>query len=368
MVASLSALSRTRLCGLILAWIIRWTFAESNTAAKATVADSAGGQSDHHPLLPQVDEVVELPQYQDDADDMDQTDYSFAHPIFKRGLNIKDYLQHHILIRPKSIEMMRHQLHLGKAVIIPDAFHIDFAEAMHQELRQTNFSLYRGSDPDGFSFNHHNVYDKRNYSAFLNQTQRIFSSPETRDFFSEFTNLDCRGHPLAAPSDYRPGDYSNPHSDHQDQRTLSFVWHLTKTDEWDAAWGGALYWCQEHPEHAYLHATFNSLILFRATTHSQHFVTRVSHNVTPGAKRLAYNGWYDSTWNPQPDDDLEGWLRHEGQYITNFQFDEIKDILDSNPYEPERMRTLWNLLHSIYQERYPRAQVFVDIDANNLII
>lgn len=355
---------------ILLVWSLRCALAESGAEAKATVHDSAPGPTtDHHPLLPPIDEAVELAQYQEDDIDWDQIDYSFAHPIFERGLNIKDYMQSHIFRRPKSIEMMRSQLHMGKAVIIPDAFDIDFAEAMHQELKRTNFSLYRGSDPDGFSFNHHNVYDRRKYSAFLHQTQRVFFSPETRDFFSDFTDLDCRGQPLAAPSDYRPGDYSNPHSDHQDQRTLSFVWHLTKAaDEWDPAWGGALYWCNEHPDHAYLHATFNSLILFRATTHSQHFVTRVSHNVTPGARRLAYNGWYDSTWYPQPDDDLEWWLTHVGQDITNFQFDRIQDILDSDLYEPERMDTLRSLLDSVYKERYPRAQVFVDIDANNLIL
>ena len=349
-------------------------------------------QQQQHPLV-RTDEVVQVAV----ADDIefDETDYSFAHPIFQRGLNLGSYIQKHVLESPKSIDTMRHQLDIGSVVVIPNAFDIDFAEAAHKELMNANYSLYRNSFDDGFSYNHHNIYSKGQYSAFLNQTQRIFTSRETKDFMSEFTSVDCSGMTNAAPSYYAPGDYSNPHSDHESQRTLSFVWHLTKND-WKPEWGGALYWCKGHPDHSYLHASFNTLIIFKPTTQSQHFVTRVSHNVTTSTttttttttttgnnakKRLAYNGWYHATWFPQEISDLDPWLTQAtttttttggdgtavGADMTALQYDQISNFVHDNQFENDEQRSfVRNAYKSLYRQRYPPARTYVEIDAKLL--
>ena len=334
--------------------------ASTMAVTRAETTDTAAGQP--HPLF-KTDEVVEVAAY--DGIEFDETDYSFAHPIFQRGLNLGSYLQKHVLERPKSIDVMRHQLDIGSVVVIPNAFDIDFAEALHEELLNTKFSLYRASVADGFSYNHHNVYSKGNYSAFLNQTQRIFTSRETKDFMSTLTSLDCLGTTAAAPSYYAPGDYSNPHSDHESQRSLSFVWHLTK-ENWRPEWGGALYWCKGHPNHSYLHASFNTLILFKPTTQSQHFVTRVSHNVTGDAKRLAYNGWYHASWSPEKADDLDPWLKDAKADMTAAQFEGLKDILMSQQLDAERKSIAYKAYQSLFRQRYPRAQIFVELDAKKL--
>lgn len=334
------------------------------TVAEATATETTigGGKDQPHPLV-KTDEVVEVAVADDIA--FDETDYSFAHPVFQRGLNLGSYLQQYILDDHKSIDTMRHQLDIGSVVVIPDAFDAEFADAMYAELMNTKYSLYRDSVEDGFSYNHHNTYSKANYSAFLNQTQRIFTSPETKEFMSTFTSLDCLGYTSAAPSYYAPGDYSNPHSDHQHQRSLSFVWHLTKED-WKPEWGGALYWCRGHPNHSYLHASFNTLIIFKPTTQSQHFVTRVSHNVTGNARRLAYNGWYHASWVPQHVNDLDPWLQNAGPDMTELQYEGILDILKHGRLDPEQERVIGDAYNKLYRQRYPRARTFVEMDAKKL--
>ena len=56
---------------------------------------------------------------------------------------------------------------------------------------------------------------------------------------------------------YQSGDHSLPHTDWVGQRTVSYVWHLSKG--WRPEWGGALYWA--HNDHAV--ATFPARALAR---------------------------------------------------------------------------------------------------------
>lgn len=301
------------------------------------------------------------------------TDYSFAHPIFEGGsLSISNYLNPYILeVSDSELEETRHRLELGQVVIIRDAFAIDFAQAVYNELNErANFTLYHGSSPDGFAFHHHNIYGKENYSAFMNQTQRIFSSADTKDWMTHFLDVDCFGDTMAAPSYYAPGDFSNPHSDHTDQRTVSFIWHLTDHEQWKSEWGGALHWCLEHPDHAYMPPTFNTLILFRTQPRSQHFVTRVSHNTSADVKRLAYNGWWSSTWVPMPEDDLVDYLKRFGNQLTHQQYIETEAMVQSNDgiiIRDEELRfEVDQLLKGVYDMRYPRPRVKYEIDADHL--
>lgn len=68
-------------------------------------------------------------------------------------------------------------------------------------------------------------------------------------------------------------------------------------------------WAKNHHSKATYHASYNTLVLFTVTTTSAHFVTTVS----PHAKqqRLAYNGWWQSSWIPKNDEQLDEVLLDE---------------------------------------------------------
>ena len=91
---------------------------------------------------------------------------------------------------------------------------------------------------------------------------------------------------------YQPGDFSLPHTDGHVERSVAFVWHLTK--DWDDTWGGQLAWCRNG---AAVYPRYNSLSLFNVSDTSLHFVAAVSRRAT--GKRLGVNGWWRRS--PQPD-------------------------------------------------------------------
>mmetsp|Transcript_13655 Transcript_13655/g.20368 ORF Transcript_13655/g.20368 Transcript_13655/m.20368 type:complete len:118 (-) Transcript_13655:313-666(-) len=71
----------------------------------------------------------------------------------------------------------------------------------------------------------------------------MFETEETKEFMSELTGRDCSGESVGAPSYYEIGDHSLPHTDHVGQRSVAYIWHLSKT--WKAEYGGGLYWAPE---------------------------------------------------------------------------------------------------------------------------
>ena len=103
--------------------------------------------------------------------------------------------------------------------------------------------------------------------------------------------VDCSSIATLSASWYMPGDHSFPHHDRavnaDGSRELAFVWQLTKN--WQADWGGALYWCGTLSS---IVPKFNALSLFKVSNTSDHFVTQVTPNAQ--GKRLAVSGWWNS--------------------------------------------------------------------------
>ncbi|KAL3916007.1 MAG: hypothetical protein SGPRY_006999 [Prymnesium sp.] len=154
---------------------------------------------------------------------------------------------------------------------------------------------------------------------------------------SQLTQRDCMGDCTGAPSRYRPGDHSLPHTDWAGQRTVAYVWHLSQ--KWKPEWGGALYWAKNHHSKATYHASYNTLVLFTVTTTSAHFVTTVS----PHAKqqRLAYNGWWQSSWIPKNDEQLD-------EAITDMLLDPWQN------FAPERKEMLEKSRKETVEELFPK--------------
>ena len=120
-------------------------------------------------------------------------------------------------------------------------------------------------------------------------------------------------------------------------------------------WGGALYWAQHDHAVATHHASFNTLVLFSVTTTSAHFVTTVSPHHK--GKRLTFNGWWQSSWLPQANDDLEASLSVEEQKraLTHTQVQRITDILNSQweNIDAERREHLQALRRALIDEIFP---------------
>jgi Rps23 Pro-64 3,4-dihydroxylase Tpa1-like proline 4-hydroxylase len=77
----------------------------------------------------------------------------------------------------------------------------------------------------------------------MNETDAIFNHPKTYEWIAGMSGRVTHGENKGAASRYFPGDFSMPHADFYDMRTVAYVWHLSK--DWNPNWGGALYWCGE---------------------------------------------------------------------------------------------------------------------------
>ena len=127
--------------------------------------------------------------------------------------------------------------------MLRDAFRPEFAEMVHAELKSKDvaWELNEAYFPDGYAHRHSNAYDRGAWSARLNATLGVFESEASAEYMGRLTGRDCAGETTGAPSWYGDGDHSLPHTDWVGQRTVAYVWHLTKG--WKPEWGGALYWC-----------------------------------------------------------------------------------------------------------------------------
>jgi 2OG-Fe(II) oxygenase superfamily len=255
---------------------------------------------------------------------------------------IQDYLSPHVMA-PANLVKLRDQLRNGKVGVIRNAFEPQFAEAMYQELNVLDYSFQERYDNDGFAVVHHNVYEKEKYSDFMLTVDRIFDSHQTRSFMSDLSGRDCFGDLRSGASWFAPGDYALPHNDQGESRALTFVWHLSKN--WRPEWGGALYWCPEnHKENAYIHASFNTLILFAVNHETTHQVTQVSRHAPE--KRLSWNSWWHSGWIPSPSDNLEAYLDtpDKRKHLTRNQMQELIHILDSRHLPEDLHERIYTLV------------------------
>ena len=145
--------------------------------------------------------------------------------------SITSFLNPNLFQDPETIHNIQLQLRSGKPVIIQNAFLPEYAEAMYQDLLSAEdaFELHDYShEDDDFSCHHYNIYDLQKYTRLMNATLELFNSTATKKFASELSGRRCGGDTWPAASWYKPGSHSLPHSDWADQRTVAYVWHLTK--------------------------------------------------------------------------------------------------------------------------------------------
>mmetsp|Transcript_24419 Transcript_24419/g.37350 ORF Transcript_24419/g.37350 Transcript_24419/m.37350 type:complete len:219 (-) Transcript_24419:586-1242(-) len=153
----------------------------------------------------------------------------FTYP--KVGDSITSFLNPNLFQDPETIHNIKQQLRAGKPVMIHNAFQPEYAEAMYQDLSSAEgaFELHEyAHEQDDFSCYHYNIYDLQKYTPLMNATLELFNSTATKEFASELSGRRCGGQTWPAASWYKPGSHSLPHSDWADQRTVAYVWHLTK--------------------------------------------------------------------------------------------------------------------------------------------
>ncbi|KAH8061226.1 hypothetical protein JL721_8887 [Aureococcus anophagefferens] len=163
----------------------------------------------------------------------------------------------------------------------------------------------------------------------------------------------------AKPStrDGRGGGGGAPVVQLDDDRTVAYVWHLSKG--WRPEWGGALYWAGADHAVATHPASFNTLVLFCVTTTSAHFVTTVSPHHE--GKRLTFNGWWQSAWLPsEADAELDAVLADEarGDKVTHAQLQAIADVL-ADPWQnidAARRERLDGQREALMRRLFPRAR------------
>lgn len=254
-------------------------------------------------------------------------------------------------LTPEASEQISKKMQAGDVVVLRDAFLPDFAEATWRELAATSapWNLNEDYFDDGYAFHHHNVYDQSRWSTRLNATASAFRTEGAKAWMAQHSGRDCSGPVTGAPSLYKIGDHSLPHTDWAGQRTVAYVWHLSK--DWRPEWGGGLYWAQYPHARATFPASFNTLVLFGVTTKSAHFVTTVSPRAT--SQRLCYNGWFQSSWVPRATDDFEAKLSTPELRgtVTHTQLQSLTDMLSDKwakfpPGKRERLEELTKLTTS----------------------
>lgn len=184
-----------------------------------------------------------------------------------------------------AMATIRRNLCDGNVVTIPNAFPAEFAETVYRCLARCNAWQPHEGGSGPFHFKHHNLYNKREFPTELADCAQVFDHPNTIDWIESITGESCRGQVSFGASWYQPGEYSLPHTDASDSRSVAYVWHLTK--DWVPEWGGQFVWC---PSGTALQPRFNWLSLFRVTSRSLHFVAPTSGRAL--SQRLAVNGWW----------------------------------------------------------------------------
>jgi len=189
---------------------------------------------------------------------------------------------------PELLRRIGREIRDGRAVVIPEAFERSVAARIFAALDGcAKWVPYENYSHAFFHYHHHNIYDPLRFGAELSECERILGSTSSKQLMSELTGLDCRGPLRMGAGMYLAGDHSLPHTDATGWRSLAYVWYLSP--EWRPEWGGHFVWC---PTGAMMSPTFNTLVLFRVTQSSLHFVSNVSPHAR--GKRLTINGWWQA--------------------------------------------------------------------------
>ena len=205
---------------------------------------------------------------------------------FDDDASIEDLLASELSKR-NILSLITDPLTEGRAIIIPHAFHSDIAEEVYSSLATRDDwvpqSFYVQERPF-FQFRHQGFYGT-NLPECVHRLAATLNSTRTRNVLGATSGADCNGGFEAGAALHGPGDYSLPHNDDDGHRAISFVWYLSKS--WRPEWGGHFVWC---PTGAMINPGFNTLVLFKVSRSSLHFVSPVSRNAT--GKRIAIAGFW----------------------------------------------------------------------------
>jgi Rps23 Pro-64 3,4-dihydroxylase Tpa1-like proline 4-hydroxylase len=129
--------------------------------------------------------------------------------------------------------------------------------------------------------------------AKLEALHRYLNSSPALEWFSDISGRKCHSFEGVATI-FRPGDHISRHNDLYTRKTgggktqsraVTFNCWLTK--DWIPDFGGRLIWEKPYAE---IIPTFNTLLIFRPTELSQHWVEPVAEFVT--IPRLTISGWF----------------------------------------------------------------------------
>ena len=207
------------------------------------------------------------------------------------------------LLEPDVLERLTLALASGRLCVLRDAFIADFAESTHAALDASEgWELVEQYARPFMNYRHMMLF-QNHFSAELHRCEAVFSSEPTKRLMCRLSGVDCLG-PVDTPNVtlYRPGDYQFPHADAGAKRSVSFVWNLSKS--WQREWGGHFFWCSPPTN---LVPAFNTLLLFRVTSDSYHFVCPISPKAE--AKRLAISGWWSGEGALENHPTSELWYR-----------------------------------------------------------
>ena len=185
-----------------------------------------------------------------------------------------------------AIAKIRGELKRDRVCIIRNAFEPRFAKSIARELEAaTSWQLFDVYRPF-FSYHFHQLQPRSEYSPKLLECAEMFESDKSKSFVESLAGVDCQGAVEFDASVYLPGDYTLPHTDNVNGRSVAYLWYLPR--EWKPSWGGQLYLCRSGQS---IMPTFNTLILFRVLReYGDHLVGMTSPFAR--VKRLAINGWW----------------------------------------------------------------------------
>lgn len=187
---------------------------------------------------------------------------------------------------------------------IEDALDKNIAEQLRKELLQTVVWKEQGNNTmsekgdqevlDSFKYTRKGITlgESSNPEKLL-KLYHYLNSFEVLEYMSDISGRRCDFFEGSATI-FRPGDHISKHNDlftritldgKIQSRALTFNYWLTK--DWLPEYGGKLVWEKPYAE---IMPTFNTLVLFKPTQLSQHWVEVVSN--TEKLPRIAISGWF----------------------------------------------------------------------------